>query len=68
MKSSKSSSGMFHALPGGVKPTNRGTSAKTFAPVGSGSRPTRSTHGIESSAPADPYTMGRSVSGALKWR
>lgn len=59
-------SSIFHPVPSGKAPKSVGGSAKTFAPVGSGSRPTKSTHPIESSAPMDPYAMGRDVKGALK--
>lgn len=62
----KSSSGLFRAVPSGVKPSSTGGSAKTYQPVGSGSRPTRSSHELKSSAPQDAYTLGRSTKGALK--
>jgi len=42
------------------------TSAPQNTAVGSGSRPTMSKHKIETSAPADPKTLGRDVAGSLK--
>ncbi len=58
--------GLFHSVPPGMKPKSVGGSAKTFQPVGSTSRPVKSVHPIESSAPMDAHTMGRDVPGSLK--
>ncbi len=49
---------------GGVKAPSQ-TSAPQNTAVGSGSRPTPSRIKIDTSAPADPKTLGRSVPGAL---
>lgn len=62
----KSTGGMFHPVPKGVTPSGVGGSAKVYTPVGSGSRPGKSSHAIKSSAPEDAHTMGRATSGALK--
>lgn len=67
MKNGSGTGGMFHSVPGGVKASNRGTSSPQNTAVGSGSRPTRSKIGIESSAPSDPYhPHGTPPAGALK--
>lgn len=58
-------SGLFHSVPKGAQEP-RGTSTPQNTAVGSGSRPTRSRIGIESSAPADPYGLGRKTGNALK--
>jgi hypothetical protein len=42
-----------------------GTSTAQHTAVGSGSRPTKSKHEIQSSAPTDPWTLDRGVKGAL---
>jgi hypothetical protein len=44
----------------------KGSSAPQNTSVGSGSRPTKSTHKIETSEPSNPHTMGRDVAGSLK--
>lgn len=62
----KSGGGLLHKVPSGATAPSKGGSAKTFSPVGSGARPTKSKHAIQSSAPSDPHTMGRGVKGALK--
>ena len=41
-------------------------SAKVHIAAGSGSRPGKSMHKIETSAPAHPHHLGRHVAGALK--
>lgn len=51
---------------GGVKPMDVGTSAKTFMNVGTGSRPTTSKIGIETSAPDEPHTLSRAPKDFLK--
>lgn len=51
---------------GGVKPMDVGTSAKVHIPAGSGSRPTTSKVGIETSAPDNPHTLGRAPADFLK--
>jgi hypothetical protein len=62
----KSSGGLFHSVPKGVQPPSKGGSAPQNTSVGSGSRPTRSSIPIESSAPMDPYGLdGRKPKGAL---
>lgn len=58
---------MFHHNKGGTKPEMKGTSAKTFMPVGSGHKPHKGKHGIKTSAPEHPHKLdGRHTSGALK--
>ena len=57
---------MFHHSKGGVKAPKKGDSAKTFMNVGSGSRPTKSKHGIKTSAPDMPHKLGRAPAGHLK--
>lgn len=58
--------GILHKPHGGTK-HHGGGSAKTFSPVGSGSRPTMSKHKIDSSAPHHPHKLdSRHVPGALK--
>lgn len=57
---------LFKDDKGSVKPTDKGTSAKTWDAVGSGAGVTSSKIGIETSAPSDAYTQGRGVPGALK--
>lgn len=42
------------------------TSAPQNTAVGSGSRPTPSKMKTETSAPTEPYTLGRAPAGALK--
>nr|WKF58810.1 hypothetical protein HUO10_003311 [Paraburkholderia busanensis] len=62
----KSGGGMFHGVGQGVKATSTGGSAPQNTSVGSGSRPTRSKIGIETSAPMDPRGLdGRKTKGAL---
>lgn len=58
--------GMFKNDVGGVKPPSKGGSMPQNTAVGSGSRPTPSKVGIPTSAPKDPYTLGRGVPGSLK--
>lgn len=57
---------MFKDNRGGVKhPVEK--SAKVHIPCGSGSRPTTSKYGIETSAPAKPHTLdSRATSSFLK--
>jgi hypothetical protein len=50
---------------GGVKPPAQSSRPQNTA-VGSGSRPTASKIKIDSSAPHNPKTLGRSTPGALK--
>lgn len=50
----------------GSMPQEKGNSAKQNTAVGSGSRPTTSKHPIQTSAPADPHTLGRAPKGWLK--
>lgn len=58
---------MFKNNKGGVKPTMMGNSAKTFMPVGSGSRPVTSKIAIETSAPSMPHKLdSRAPAGFLK--
>ena len=57
---------MFHHNSGGVKPASKGGSAKTFLNVGSGSRPTKSKHGIHSSAPMEPHKLHRKPKSPMK--
>ncbi len=62
----KSGGGMFHPVAKGCQPPSKGGSAQQNTSVGSGSRPTRSKIGIETSAPMDPQTLGgRKTKGAL---
>lgn len=62
----KKGGGMFHQPAKGVQPSSKGGSAPQNTSVGSGSRPTRSKFGIETSAPSDPYGLdGRKTKGAL---
>ncbi len=56
--------GIFSDSPT-IRPGKIGGSAPQNTSVGSGSRPTSSRHKIETSAPTDPHTLGRSVPGAL---
>lgn len=54
---------------GGTKPSDKGTSAKTWDPAGS--YPVMPGIGaskinIETSAPSDPHTQGRDVAGSMK--
>lgn len=58
--------GLFKSDPGGVRPSNKGTSMPQNTSVGSGSRPGPSKINIPTSAPADPHTLGRDVPGSLK--
>lgn len=61
--------GLFKDDKGATKATDKGTSAQTWVPVGSDPEmpSIRSSKiGIETSAPADAYTLGRGVPGALK--
>jgi len=61
----KSSGGLFHPVPKGVV-QEKGSSAPQNTSVGSGSRPTKSTMPIHSSAPMDPYGLdGRKTKGSL---
>lgn len=53
-------------VPAGVQPTDKGDSAMASTNAGSGSRPTMSKYPIDSSAPAEPHTLGRAPSGWLK--
>lgn len=48
-----------------VKPPPQ-TSSRTHVDAGSGSRPTPSKYKIDTSAPANPKTLGRDVPGSLK--
>ena len=50
---------------GGVKAPAQSSRGQNTA-VGSGSRPTASSIKIDSSAPTNPKTLGRSTPGALK--
>ena len=59
-------SGLFHGVPGGATGTKRGGSASQNTAVGSGSRPTRSAIGTESSAPTDAYTLDRNPANPMK--
>lgn len=47
-------------------PQEHGTSAAQNTAVGSGSRPTKSSMKIDTSAPMDPKTLGRDPGGSLK--
>jgi hypothetical protein len=47
-------------------PQEHGDSATQNTSVGSGSRPTKSKFAIDTSAPEDAHTQGRSVEGWLK--
>lgn len=58
-------SGLFHSVPSGVTNTKRGGSAPQNTAVGSGSRPDRSKHGTESSAPSDPKFIRGNVKNPL---
>lgn len=57
--------GPISAPTGGTKAPPQ-SSAKVYEPVGSGSRPTPSKFVIPTSAPMDPYTLGRAPAGYLK--
>lgn len=58
---------MFKMNKGGVKAPMKGNSAKTFMPVGSGSRPGTSKIAIDTSAPAVPHRLdSRAPSSFLK--
>lgn len=50
---------------GGVMPSAQ-SNPPVNVPIGTGSRPGKSRYPIETTAPADAKTMGRSVPGALK--
>lgn len=56
--------GIFSDSPT-IKDTDKGTSAKQNTSVGSGSRPTNSTHKIETSAPTNAHTLDRAPPGWL---
>ena len=49
---------ILHPTAGGHM-KGSGSSAKTFSAVGSGSRPTKSTHPVPTSAPAHHHHLGR---------
>ena len=67
MAKQSGTSGIFHKVPQGTNTNaNRGGSAAQNTAVGSGSRPTKSVHPIESSAPEDAYGLGRATGNALK--
>lgn len=58
---------MFKMNKGGVKAPDKGTSAKTFMAVGSGSRPTTSKMAIDTSAPSMPHMLdSRAPKGFLR--
>lgn len=57
--------GMFKGDVGGVRPPKQ-TSMPQNTAVGSGSRPTMSKVMIETTAPANPHSLGREPPGALK--
>lgn len=57
---------MFHKNKGAVKAPVKGNSAKVHIPAGSGSRPVKSKHAIDTSAPVHPHKLGRAPMGALK--
>lgn len=50
----------------GSIPQEKGNSAKQNTSVGSGSRPTKSSMPIKTSAPMNPHTLGRDPGGSLK--
>lgn len=56
---------MFKADKGGVRPPAQSSKPQNTA-VGSGSRPAGGKIAIETSAPSDPHTLGRSVPGWMK--
>ena len=56
---------MFKNDVGGTRPPAQSSAPQKTA-VGSGSRPTSSKMGIQTSAAADPRTLGRAPSGWLK--
>lgn len=56
---------MFKNDRGGVKAPSQSSKPQSTA-VGSGARPNASKIAIDTSAPADAHTMGRSTSGYLK--
>lgn len=57
--------GNLHKGQGGVK-KSMGKSATVHKPAGSGSRPGKSAHKIETSAPAHAHKLGRATAGHLK--
>lgn len=58
--------GILGSDKGSIKPTDVGSSASQNTAVGSGSRPTKSSIDIPTSAPDDPRTLGRAPQGWLK--
>jgi hypothetical protein len=56
---------IFHKVPAGTNKGMGGNSAKQGTAVGSGSRPTKSVHPIESSAPTDPKFIRGNVKNPL---
>jgi hypothetical protein len=55
----------FKMDKGGVRPPAQSSAPQNTA-VGSGSRPTGGKIGIDTSAPADPRTLGKAPPGWLK--
>ena len=56
---------MFKNDKGAIRAPAQSSKPQSTA-VGSGSRPNSGKVGIDTSAPSDPHTLGRSVPGALK--
>jgi len=57
---------MLHNKGHGAVRGSKGGSATTHKAAGSGSRPTKSVHGIMDSSPAHPHQLGRAPKGFLK--